>query len=261
MPQYYKGRVNPPNMPQRHRDSWARYGRYLQNLPQATAPSFDWRQFGIVGPIKDQSQCGSCWDFSGTGVVEMVLFKAGILPATTAGQLSEQYTLDCGQNGGCNGDDNTTVLAWAKQTGLPLTSCYGPYQAQSGSCNNKSCQLYKITDWGYCGAQDGVCDTQAIKNAMVAYGPIGAAVAADSDFSNYQAGQVYAGDGSTSIDHDIILVGWDDSKGSKGAWILRNSWGTSWGDQGYMWIEYGANEVGYAAVWATTPAQILDWLI
>jgi hypothetical protein len=69
----------------------------------------------------------------------------------------------------------------------------------------------------------------------------------------YQAGQVFSGR-SSDINHDVILVGWDDRKGKNGAWLLRNSWGTSWGEDGYMWIEYGANQVGTSALWVTATA-------
>jgi intein/homing endonuclease len=203
--------------------------------------------------------CGvhNCWDFSGTGCCEMAMVKAGLGPAATF-QLSEQYTLDCGQNGGCGGDDNSTVCDWCKKTGLPLTSEYGPYQGSAGSCKSGSHTMYKITDWGYCTNSSGVADTQAIKNAMVSYGPIGAAIAADDAFMNNPAGTVFQGSGSSDIDHDIILIGWDDSKG---AWLLRNSWSASWCDSGYCFIKYGANQVGYAALWVTLPPQTIGWLV
>ncbi len=196
----------------------------------------------------------NCWDFSGTGVVDCALIKGGFGRADGSFALSEQYTLDCGTNGGCDGDDNTTVLAWAKATGLPLSSAYGSYTATAGSCGSTpSMKLYKIADWGYCtpDQQQGVATTQDIKNAMVQYGPIGCAIAADDAFCNNPAGTVFDTTTSTGIDHDIVLVGWDDNKGKNGSWILRNSWGTSWCDNGYIRIGYGVNLVGTEAVWAT----------
>jgi C1A family cysteine protease len=235
-----------------HADSLARNGGRMAALPRITAAQYDCRTLGLVPPIRDQGQCGSCWDFSGSGVVTSALIKAGQIP-NSANECSEQYTLDCGQNGGCNGDDNTTVLAWAKTTGLPLDNAYGPYTGSSGQCKaTSSTKLYTIQDWGYCtpGQQQGIASTQDIKNAMVAYGPIGSAVAADDAFSNYTDG-VFDSTTSTDIDHDIILIGWDDTKGKNGAWLLRNSWNTSWGIQGYMWIGYGVNAVGTEAVWAS----------
>ena len=196
----------------------------------------------------------NCWDFSGTGIVEMAMVKAGLGTADKF-QLSEQYTLDCGQNGGCGGDDNSNVCEWAKTTGLPLTSDYGPYRGGPSRCKS-GVKLWKITDWGYCDQQDGVADTQKIKNCMVQYGPIGAAIAADNAFMNVSPGEVFDGN-SSNINHDIILCGWDDSKG---AWLLRNSWG-DWCDGGYCWIKYGANQVGTSALWVTLPQTVISWYI
>jgi C1A family cysteine protease len=248
MARYAKGLVRPTNIDSITRQKWATYGGRMLRLPRITAPTWDCRTLGLVPPIVDQGQCGSCWDFSGTGVVNSVLIMAGVL--TVDQPLSEQYTLDCGQNGGCNGDDNSTVMEWAKTTGLPLTADYGPYQGSASQCkSSSSMKLWKITDWGYADNSTGVADTQKIKDAMVKYGPIGAAIAADDAFMNNPAGTVFAGSGSTDIDHDIILCGWDDSKG---AWLLRNSWGPSWCDSGYTWIKYGANLVGTSALWGFT---------
>lgn len=206
----------------------------------------------------------SCWDYSGTGTVEIAYNVAGVGGGPDKLILSEQYTLDCGRNGGCGGDDNVTVLEWAKKTGLPLSADYGPYHASAGRCQFKQQQtLYKIDDWGFADSSQGqgVTPAELIKAAIMKYGCVGAAIAADGAFSNYQAGQVFDHTTSQSIDHDIILVGWDDSKGSKGAWKLRNSWGTSWGDGGYCYIGYGVNLVGTEAVWAYVNHQNppIDW--
>lgn len=224
-------------------------------MPHVTAASWDCRTLGIVPPIVDQGQCGSCWDFSGTGIVCSAFIKSGWGKNDGSFMLSEQYTLDCGNNGGCNGDDNTTVLDWAKKTGLPTTADYGPYQARAGRCKSIA-KLYKIDDWGFCTTSNsqGVASTQDIKNAMVLYGPIGSAIAADDAFMNSPAGTVFKGSGSREINHDIIICGWDDAKG---AWLLRNSWGESWCDGGYQWIAYGANQVGFSAVWCKAPPAVV----
>ncbi len=197
----------------------------------------------------------NCWDFSGTSICTSAFIKAGYAKPDGSFALSEQYTLDCGSNGGCNGDDNTTVTDWAKKTGLPLTSDYGPYKARAGQCKS-GVKLYKIEDWGFCtpGGGQTVSATQDIKNSMVAFGPIGCAVAAGGS-SFWNSGQGTDTGHSNSIDHDVVLVGWDDNHdcgdGSKGAWIMRNSWGTGWGTGGYAWMKYGADSIGTEAIWAT----------
>ncbi len=199
-------------------------------LPIANEPTWDSRTLNIVGPTRIRSQCGSCWLFSGTGTAEIAFYKAGVLKADGSQSLSEQYGLSCGKNGGCNGDDNTTTLAEAKATGIPLTSAYGPYTASRGSCKwSSSMKLYLIDDWGFCtgDGQGGVAATQDIKNCIKAYGCAGSGVAAGGD-RFWDNGQGIGTGRSTNIDHDVIIIGWDDSKK---AWLMHNSWGDSWGTQ------------------------------
>lgn len=232
-----------------------RHGNLIARLPKVTAAAFDSRTMGWIPPIRDQSQCGSCWDFSGSGVVGVALVKAGQIPNTN-NQPSEQYTLDCGQNGGCGGDDNITVLQWAKATGLPLDKDYGvAYQARAGRCQStSSMKLYKLQDWGFCDPnnQNGVASVDSIKKAIVAYGAVGLGI--DAGVLGDGTG-IVSGSGH-SIDHDVIVVGWDDSKGKNGVWIMRNSWGTGWGqacggtESGYCYIEYGSGDIGTEACWA-----------
>ncbi len=150
------------------------------------------------------------------------------------------------------------VLDWAKKTGLPLTSDYGPYNASAGSCKWKQgMALNKVDDWGFADANggNGVTPVQDIKNAIVLYGCVGCAVAAGGD-SFWNSGQGIGTGTSHSIDHDVGIIGWDDSKGPKGAWLMRNSWGASWGDGGYAWVAYGAYDLGTEAVWAVVKSII-----
>jgi C1A family cysteine protease len=262
MPIGFKGHVRAPNKDHLIALSHRRNAVRLALLPQATPPAWDSRQKGWVGPVKDQAQCGSCWDFSGTGVVEIAYYKAGVLKPDGSQELSEEYTLSCGRNGGCNGDDNVNVLDWAKKTGLPLSSDYGPYKASAGRCAFKQAMtLYKVDDWGFAdknGGQ-GVAPVQDVKDAIMAYGCVGSGVAAGGS-AFWNSGQGTDTGRSSSIDHDVILVGWDDDHdngdGSKGAWIMRNSWGSKWGSgcgidgSGCAWMKYGADSIGTEAVWA-----------
>ena len=239
----------------------AKHGARLRALRAVPMPaSYDSRTQGIIGPVKNQGDCGSCWDFSGTSCAEIAFNKAGIGGGPTSFVLSEEYTLSCYQNGQCNGDDNTTVLDWAKGHGLPLAADYGAYQAAPGACLwTPTMKLYQIDDWGFaCTDPDmayGVPSNDDIKSAIYHYGAVGCAVAADDAFEAYTSG-VFQDSGSTEINHDVVLVGWDDADG---AWILRNSWDTSWGEGGYMRIAYGANQIGTEAVWAVkNPPSTVD---
>jgi len=180
----------------------------------------------------------------------MSAIRTGHGKADGSFRLSEQYVLDCGRNGGCSGDDHSTVFDMALKDGLPLAAEYGEYTARPGHCKPVTFKQ-KIKGWGYCepGAR-GPASVQSIKDAMAAKGPISVAIAADSRFMNIRPGTVFSGS-SRAINHEVILVGWDDDDG---AWILRNSWGTGWADSGYCKIKYGANEVGTDAAWVDTVA-------
>jgi hypothetical protein len=253
-----RGRLESKDLKLRHDGAFSRHDGRIKRLPKVTAASWDCRALGLVPPVVDQGSCGSCWDFSGVAVVTSALIKAGYGKPDGSFMLSEQYVLDCVPSGKCNGDDNTTVLARAKATGLPTTADYGAYVGRPQRCGySSSMKLYRIADWGFCtpSQQYGVAGTQDIKNAMVQYGPIGCAVAADGSWDSYSGG-IYRPSGSRNIDHDVVLVGWQDDATMRegGYWIMRNSWGRGWGEDGYMKIPYGANQIGYEAVWATANA-------
>jgi titin len=120
-----------------------------------------------------------------------------------------------------------------------------PYTATDAPCGGPYTHQETIADWIFIGSENGVPSTDAIKQAIVDHGPVSAAVCVDSQFQAYTGGVfkptfVWC----FSVNHAIVLVGWDDSLG---AWRLRNSWGTEWGEDGYMWIAYGKAQVGYSA--------------
>ncbi len=224
----------------------ARHGARVARLPRVTAASFDCSTaFGNVPGIKDQMQCGSCYVFAAVDAAEMAFIKAGTL-SLTGGGMSEQYFLDCKSVGGCDGGWPSEVIELCRTEGVPLTVAYGAYKGSVGTCNAGK-TLYPVADWGYCtpGQTSGIASTQDIKNCMTQYGPISVCVDA-TGFSSYTGG-IYATPG-TDINHAVILTGWDDARG---AWKLRNQWSKDWGEQGYMWIKYGAASVGYDAFWVS----------
>lgn len=246
---YATGRVAPPDLEERKVRS-AQRNSYFQ-FPTASAATFSWEQLGVVPPVVNQRDCGSCWDFAGCGCCTMAAIKNGHGKADGSFRLSEQYVLDCGRNGGCNGDDHSSVFEMAISKGLPTTADYAEYQARPAKCRPAP-HLLKFRGWGYCDPDArGPASVQSIKDAMAAKGPISVAIAADSAFMRIRDAGVFKGSGSRQINHEVILTGWDDEKK---AWRLRNSWGTGWADGGNCWIAYGANMVGTDAAWADIEA-------
>ena len=235
----------------RHTRAAAAHGLRLASLPKVTAVSFDCRTMGWTPAVKDQGDCGSCYQFSGAMTCTSAFYKAGYKSQIGTG-FAEQYGMDCHNWGGCNGGDEYDVIAWAKANGLPTDADYGPYTARSSTCKLKpSTKLWKIADFGYCTADqsDRFPTYQELKNAIAAYGPISVAGSANG-WDSYTGGLFK--DHGGRVDHAYMMIGWDDTKSPKGAILLQNQWSTSWGEQGgFCWAEYGANQIGTEAIWTT----------
>jgi len=225
--------------------------------PQLGLPSsFNWCTLGGCTPVKDQGACGSCWAFGTVGPLESNIL---IRDALTK-DLSEQYLLSCNIDGwNCDGGLWAHDYHWWKKpsgepgAGAVYESDF-PYQANDPPdvpCNPPHTHYEKIDFWAYVGPEDGVPPAADIKQAIYDHGPVSVAVCAGDSFIAY-AGGVFETDESSAcgpyaVDHAVVLVGWDDSLGTSGAWILRNSWGSTWGESGYMRIGYGISNVGYSA--------------
>ena len=246
----------------RHDEAFKRHDHRVKHLPTATPATFDCRAFGWIGQVQDQGNCGSCWDVSATGVITNAYIKAGLAKNDGSFVLSPQYVLDCGNNGGCNGDDAPTVLDMAAGKGLPTAGDYGPYVAYAQRCRYTNQKLYTIKEWGFCtpNQSQGMAATQDIKNCLVKFGALSTAVVADSSWDNYSGGVMrFEKSNPNAIDHDVSIIGWDDTKvvpgtNAKGAWLVLNQWGESWGENGCCWIGYGSHQIGTEAAWANVAA-------
>ncbi|HSV85381.1 MAG TPA: C1 family peptidase [Levilinea sp.] len=219
--------------------------------PAATAalPStFDWRAQGKVPAVRDQGSCGSCWAFGTTGVMESALMIQGLPTA----DLSEQYLISCNiSNWGCSGgwwahDLHTNIAGKSSNPpGAALESAF-PYSSSNGTCSRVYDKPYTLAAWRYVSGIN-LPSVDAIKAAIYTYGPVAAAVCSIG-WGSYTGG-VYSNHNTScagGIDHAIILVGWNDADQT---WILRNSWGPRWGEEGYMRIKWGTSNVGFGATY------------
>jgi hypothetical protein len=226
-------------------------------IPTSRLPShYDWRDLGGCTPVKNQGGCGSCWAFGTVAPLECnILIKDHIEV-----DLSEQWLVSCNTNGwGCNGgwwahDYFQWKMDRCNGTGAVLEKEF-PYKATDLPCDGPYHHSYMIDSWRFIGFPQGVPSTEAIKQAIMTYGPVSVACAVTEAFGAYSGGVFNEDDPHAQINHAVALVGWDDNEGTNGVWYLRNSWGAGWGEEGYMRIEYGVCKVGYAACYVKYPVK------
>jgi C1A family cysteine protease len=205
--------------------------------------TYDLRAHGLMTPVRNQGNCGSCWDFGAMGAYESAYLKRNGVQIDT----SEQYVLSCAGAGSCNGGYYTPVFKWMLTHGV-ADEAADRYQAQDTTCTANVKKLlapYKADLWGYVNSAQRIPTVTQIKQAICSHGGVVAAVYVSDAWAAYTAG-VFNEKNNSTPNHAIVLAGWDNAKG---AWLLKNSWGTNWGQAGYMWIAYGSNRVGEGAAW------------
>jgi C1A family cysteine protease len=233
-------------------------------ITAASLPSaFDWRTKGVVPGVRDQGPCGSCWAFGTVGIMESaVKIATGVMT-----DLSEQFLVSCNRDGwGCVAGGYTKANKYHKDTlgmdqsqiGAVLESDM-PYTASDSPCSIIVNHPYRLSDWQFVTGSEFTMPTiSQIKNAIYTYGPVEAGVYVGSAFQGYSGGIFSTNETDSTFptwtNHRIILVGWDDSGQY---WILRNSWGSGWGEGGYMRIKYNTSLVGQGTTWAIYPKALL----
>jgi hypothetical protein len=210
----------------------------LAALASVTAPaSLDWRanNGNFVTPVKDQGNCGSCWAFATTGAAE----SQNLISPNTPGvdlNLSEQILVSCSRAGNCNGGYIDSASDFIRDMGLPVESCF-PYTATNNKCFNACSGWtngdYHITGWHWVATTAPTAD--GLESALVTYGPLVTTMNVYSDFFSYTSGIYSHVSGNYQGGHAILIVGYDHAGQY---FIVKNSWGTGWGENGYFRIAY-----------------------
>eukprot|EP01135_Chromosphaera_perkinsii_P010891 Nk52_evm18s2273 gene=Nk52_evmTU18s2273 len=208
----------------------------------------NWRNTGAVTKVKKQGVCGSCWAFSTTGALEGWNF----LVHGDNRSLSPQNLLDCdiNENKGCKGGFMETAFKFVQQQGGVSDWNDYPYTGHEGVCQQEGKKLYAPIS-GYVQARPSDAGLQyALK-----YGPV--SVAVDAHSWQFYSGGIMKDCEKVKFNHGVLLVGWEeDTITGKPVWIVKNSWGTGWGEAGYIRILSGENDCGIKEL-ASVPSRNL----
>jgi len=208
-------------LPRLHERAPLKVGPHV-DAPQA---SVDWRSRNVVAPVRDQGQCGSCYAFSSISAIETAYaIKRGSLI-----YLSEQQLVDCSSsygNGGCNGGLPDFVYKYIKDQGITTQSAY-PYTAVDGNCRPFTKSPVQVSSYVTLSDEKGLLTATNIGSVVVL-------IEADQQSFQFYSGGVFDNAAcGTTVDHGVVVVGYGTDSG-KNYWTVRNSWGGSWGEQGYI---------------------------
>ncbi|XP_062516614.1 pro-cathepsin H-like isoform X2 [Corticium candelabrum] len=211
-------------------------------LPNAV----DWRNEGVVTPVKNQGACGSCWSFSATGAME----SHHAIKTNHLVSLSEKQLMDCStnfDNHGCGGGLPSQAFEYVRYNrGIELEADY-PYVPKNGKCRFNSSNVaatvatsFNITSY----------DEEEITRAVAVKGPVSVCLDVVGNFHLYKSG-VYANTqchkSHRKVNHAVLAVGYNVTEGGDKYWIIKNSWGTGFGMNGYFWLKRGVNMCGVAS--------------
>jgi len=222
----------------------------LMRKPETVRPvdlpeSIDWRKKGIVSPVKNQGHCGSCWTFSTTGALEAYYKKK----TGRFVSLSEQQLLDCAgnyDNHGCNGGLPSHAFQYIKESGGLDTEKAYPYEQKS---EGNKCRFRR---WGVGVQVKGVhnitqFDETELEVAVGTVGPVSIAFQVASDFRLYAGGvydSIVCQNQPKDVNHAVLAVGYGLAADGTKYWIIKNSWGETWGTGGYFLMKRGVNMCG-----------------
>jgi len=212
-------------------------------FPEWQGVTLNWTASGAVGPVKNQGSCGSCWSFSTTGAVEGAwqISRGALL------SLSEQQLIDCSKVGnyGCQGGSMTTAFSWIRSNGGITSQANNPYVSGTGTNPHTTCVNY--TSVATITTYTNIQRTESALLTALAKGPVSVAIQADqSCFQSYRSGVLSEASClcGQSLNHGVLLVGaGTDAATGLDYWLIKNSWGNRWGDNGYVKLQRGGSRL------------------
>ena len=225
----------------------ANFNPYIVKVSNAAPDAFDWREKGYVSPVKDQGSCGSCWAFSTVANLEGQYYKGKGKMVT----FSEQMLVDCDTyDSACNGGLMENTFTWLKENGGIMTDADYPYVGYKQSCKSDPSKYVDMTITGYkkLGSSSSTwdpVDEEEIKEFLYETGPLAVALNANP-LQTYSSGILDKTSSQCPIsgmNHAVTMVGYGSESG-KDYWIIKNSWGKSWGEDGYFRIRRGTGCCG-----------------
>ena len=201
----------------------------------AAAPTLNWKDLNFVTPVRNQGNCGACWAFATAAALESQL----AMSTSVRLNLSEQVLVSCSGAGKCSGGYIDKASNFIRDVGLSTEGCF-PYTAANTACGAAACPNWKtrgtygITGWHWVATVNPTVN--ALKTALNTYGPLVTTMNVYQDFYSYVSGVYSHVSGPQKGAHAVLIIGYDDTNS---CFIVKNSWGTGWGEAGFFRIAYG----------------------